>query len=183
MTKATGSTTASATPVADEELLYVSSGWSFGTTPLFAVRAGASGDLTLKPGATASASIAWSRTRGGPSIASPLLYRGYLYILDQSSDLLNCYEAKTGKPVYRERLLGARGFSASPWAYGDKVFCLDREGRTFVVQAGTEFKVLSKNELGEMCWATPAVANGALFLRSRDHLYCIRQPAGKGEKP
>lgn len=176
-------TVASATPVANGELLFANSGWGFGTTPLFAIRAGASGDLTLPPGPKGSTSVAWSLTRGGPTMASPLLYGGYLYILDQTSGLLNCYEAETGKPVYRERLAGARGFAASPWAYQGKIFCLDHEGRTFVLQAGPEFKLLGKNEIGEMCWATPAIANGSLFLRSRDHLYCIRQSAGNREKP
>jgi outer membrane protein assembly factor BamB len=173
MTRMTGSTVASATPVADEDRVYVSTGSSFGTNPLFAVRAGASGDLTLPEGTTASADVAWSLTRGGPSMASPLLYGGYLYTLDDNSGLLSCYEATTGKPAYRERLLGARGFSASPWVHADKVFCLDREGRTFVIQAGPTFRMIGKNDLGEMCWATPALANGSLFLRSSDHLYSI----------
>jgi outer membrane protein assembly factor BamB len=172
---------ASATPVADEQMLYAGTGSDFGIAPLFAVRAGASGDLTLPRGATSSDGVAWFRSRGGPAMASPLLYGGHLYILDQNGAFLNCCEAKSGKPVYRERLPGARGFTASPWAYDGKIFCLDQDGKTFVLQAGPKFKVLSKNEIGEMCWATPAAANGALFLRSRDHLYCIRQPAGKGE--
>jgi outer membrane protein assembly factor BamB len=176
-----GTSSASATPVADEEMLYAGTGADFGSAPLFAVRAGASGDLTLPRGATSSDGVAWFRSRGGPAIASPLLYGGHLYILDQNGSFLSCYEAKSGKPVYRERLPGARGFTSSPWISDGKIFCLDQDGRTFVVQAGPEFKVLGKNEIGEMCWATPAAANGALFLRSRDHLYCIRQPAGKGE--
>lgn len=177
-----GMSTASATPVADEELLYVSPGGEWGIAPLFAVRAGASGDLTPPRGVTASADVAWSLKRGGPAMASPLLYNGYLYVLDQSGGFLSCYETKSGKPIYRERLPGARGFTASPWAYDGQIFCLDQDGRTFVVQAGPEFKLLGKNEIGEMCWATPAAANGSLFLRSRDHLYCIRQPVEKGQK-
>ena len=178
-----GMATANATPVAGGGLLYASSGASFGTNPLFAVRPGASGDLTVKQGETPNTGVAWSRTRGGPVMASPLLYGGHVYILDQSGGLLSCYDAQTGKPVYRERLPGAHGFTASPWAYAGKVFCLDGDGQTFVVRAGPKFKVLGKNSVGEMCWATPAVANGALFLRCRDHLYCIRRPAEEGAKP
>ena len=56
---------------------------------------------------------------------------------------------------------------------------LDDDGQTFVVQAGPEFKVLGKNELGEMCWSSPAVAGGALFLRTVDHLYCIKKKDGE----
>lgn len=177
--KTNNMSTVSATPVADEELLYVSPSASWVNAPLFAVRAGASGDLTLPRSATASAGVAWSRGRGGAVMASPLLYGGRLYVLGQSGGFLNCYEAKSGKPVYRERLPGARGFYASPWAYGGKIFCLSEDGRTFVVQAGPEFKLLGNNEIGDMCWATPAAANGLLFLRSRDHLYCIRESAEK----
>jgi len=77
--------------------------------------------------------------------------------------------------VYKERLPGARGFTSSPWAHGGKVFCLDDSGTTHVVNAGPEFKVLGKNTIGEMCWASPAVVDGALLLRTVDHLYCIRQ--------
>jgi outer membrane protein assembly factor BamB len=179
--KTGGMAAASATPVADEELLYVSTGSDFGVAPLFAIKAGASGDLTPPPNGTAGDGIAWSLRRGGPSMASPLLYGGYLYVLDQGGGFVTCYEARSGKSVYRERLPGARGFTASPWAYEGKIFCLDQDGRTFVLQAGPEFKVLGKNEIREMCWATPAAANASLFLRSREHLYCIRQPAGKGE--
>ena len=107
-------------------------------------------------------------------MASPLLYDGYLYILDQRGGQLYCYDAKTGNRVYRERLPAASGFTSSPWAYEGKVFFLADDGRTFVVQAGAEFKLLSKNDLDEMAYSSPAVAGGALFLRTVDHLFCIR---------
>jgi outer membrane protein assembly factor BamB len=87
---------------------------------------------------------------------------------------VSCYEAKTGKQAYKERLQGAGGITSSPWAYDGKVFCLDENGQTIVVQAGPTFKVLGKNPVGEMCWATPAVAGGHLLLRGVDHLYCIK---------
>src|SRR5439155_23082811 len=76
--------------------------------PLFAIRAGASGDITLKPGATSSDHVAWSQPQAGPSTSSPLLYKGYLYILEDRGGILSCYDAKTGKRAYRERLQGAR---------------------------------------------------------------------------
>ena len=82
--------------------------------------------------------------------------------------------------LYRERLTGARGFTSSPWAGAGKVFCLDENAQTFVVQAGPEFKLLGKNSLNEMCWSSPAVAGDAIFLRTVDRLYCIQQ--SKGDK-
>jgi outer membrane protein assembly factor BamB len=147
--------------------------------PLFAVKAGASGDITLKEGAKSNADIAWQLSQAGPSVASPLLLDGYLYILEERSDLVSCYDAKTGKHVYKERLPGARGFTSSPWAYNCEVFCLDAGGTTFVIQAGPKFKVLAKNTIEETCWSSPAVAGGALFLRTVDHVYCIKQPSGE----
>jgi outer membrane protein assembly factor BamB len=107
-------------------------------------------------------------------MASPLLYKGHLYVLEQRG-MLSCYDAKTGKPVYtKERIPEAKGFTASPWASGDKVYCLDDSGTTFVIQAGPEFKVVGKNALDEMFWSSPAAAAGDLFLRGVEHLYCIK---------
>ena len=117
---------------------------------------------------------AWSLPQAGPAMASPLLYDGYLYILEQRGGQLSCYDAKTGDRIYHERLSGASGFTSSPWAYEGKVFCLADDGDTFVVQDGPEFKLLGTNKLGEMCWSSPAVAGGALFLRTVEHLYCIK---------
>ena len=148
-------------------------GASGGTKPLFAVKAGASGDISKSDDA-----VAWHLTQGGPSMASPLLYEGHIYVLDQRGGLLSCHDAKTGKQVYRERLSGGRGFTASPWAGNGKLFCLDDGGQTFVIQAGPEFKLLGKNSIGEMCWSSPAMAGGALFLRTVDYLYCIKEKKG-----
>jgi outer membrane protein assembly factor BamB len=187
-----------ATPVADDEMLYVGTGGGLGGMggpggggfggrpggpaggmggggkPLIAVKAGATGDITLKDGAKSSDNVAWSLPQAGPSTASPLLYEGLLYVLEQRGGILCCYDAKTGKQVYRERLSGARGFTSSPWAYEGKVFCLDDDGQTIVVKAGPEFKQLGENKLDEMCWSSPAVAGSALYLRTVDRLYCIK---------
>jgi outer membrane protein assembly factor BamB len=183
-----------ATPVGDAERLYVGceAGFGgFGGGPgggrggfgggggggLFAVQAGASGDLTLKEGDTSNAGVAWSLSRGGPEKASPLVYQGHLYVLRQSG-ILACYDAKTGQEVYRQRIPSAGAFWASPLAGDGKLFCLDERGTTHVIQAGPKFKVLAKNRIDEMFWATPAVAGGALLLRGVDHLYCVQT---KGE--
>ena len=108
-------------------------------------------------------------------MASPLLYDGQLYVLDQRGGKCTTYDAKTGKQIYQERVPGAKGFTSSPWAYDGKVFLLDDEGQTFVIEAGKEFKVLGKNPLNEMFWSSPAIAGGALYLRGIDHLFCVKQ--------
>jgi outer membrane protein assembly factor BamB len=194
-----------ATPVANADLLFVGTGGGFGgfgpggrgaepgtepgneprgprggfgrggSRPLFAVKAGASGDITLKAGAKSNDGVAWQLPQAGPQTASPLLYAANLYILDEHGGFLSCYDADTGKQRYKERLPGAKGFTSSPWICDGKVFCLDDAGTTYIVQAGPTFKVLGKNTVDAMCWSTPAVAGGALFVRTVDHLYCIKQ--------
>jgi outer membrane protein assembly factor BamB len=180
---------AKASPVASAELLYVGTGggpagfgrggagggFGGGARPLFAVKAGASGDITLKDDATSNDGVAWYQPKAGPQTPSLLLYEGYLYVVEERGGLLSCYDAKTGEQAYRERLPGARGFTSSPVAAGGKVFLLDDAGTTHIVRAGPTFKVLGKSSVGEMCWSSPAVASGALFLRTVDHLYCFKQ--------
>ncbi|MBL7040094.1 MAG: serine/threonine protein kinase, partial [Pirellulaceae bacterium] len=90
--------------------------------------------------------------------------------------LLACYDALTGEEVYGKCRIGpgARAFSSSLWAYGDKVFCLSEDGDTFVIQAGPEFKLLGKNSLGELCMATPAIVGDGLIIRTESHLLRIK---------
>jgi outer membrane protein assembly factor BamB len=143
---------------------------------LFAIKAGATGDITLKEGETSNAGVDWSAPRSAPAMASAILYQGYLYTLEQRGGQISCIDAKTGKAAYsRERIGPARGFTSSPVAADSKIYCLDDSGQTFVIQAGPEFKLLGQNPLNEMCWSSPAVSGGAVYLRTVDHLYCIKQ--------
>jgi outer membrane protein assembly factor BamB len=141
---------------------------------MFAVRAGASGDVSLKRGDTSNDGVAWSQSRAGLDGPSPLVYRDHLYVVGQGGGFLTCYDAKTGKQVYRERLPNARGFWASPCAGDGKVFCLDTGGTTYVVQAGAEFKLLAQNKIADEFWASPALAGGSLILRGVDNVYCVK---------
>lgn len=168
-----------ASPVADADHLYVGLGGRMGMRTLYAVQPGATGDITLKPGTSSGPGIDWSRTNAGPGMASPLLYQGYLVILDEHGGTVSCYNAMTGASAYnRQHLPRAGGFTASPWAYDGKIFCLDDTGTTFVLQAGPRFKLLRSNKVGEMCWASVAVADGSVFLRGIDDLYCISPKTG-----
>lgn len=143
-------------------------------SPLVAVRAGATGKLSLDDAGKEGSGIAWSAPRGGPSMASPLLYQGYIYVLEQRGSLLTCYDAKDGQQIYRERLPGASGFTASPFASGDRFFCIDGNGRTFAVQAGPKFELLTESPLDEMCWTTPSVAGDTLLIRTEGTLYSFK---------
>jgi outer membrane protein assembly factor BamB len=168
------------TPSAGHGLLYVSSGYVMDwKRPLFAIRPGASGDISLNDGQTSNKAIAWCK-QIGPYNPSPVLYGDYVYIL-YDRGLVACYEAKTGKEVYKkQRLPGGNAFTASPWAYDGKIFCLSEDGDTHVIQAGPEFKLLGKNRLDEMSLATPAVAGDRLIIRTASKVYCIcKEKKGK----
>jgi len=165
----------SLTPVGDQELLYADSvdRMMGGSGPIVAIRAGASGDISLKGGETSNAFVAWSIPLRTFRVASPLLYEGCLYLLEQQRGQVRCYDARTGKENYMERIEGAKGFTSSPWASDGKVFCLDETGLTVVLKAGPKLEILTTNKLDEMFWSSVAVAGENLLLRGVDNLYCI----------
>jgi outer membrane protein assembly factor BamB len=169
------------TPCAGDGLLFVSSGYvGDKLRPLYAIRPGASGEITLKPGETNNQFIAWSNPVGGPYNPSPLFYEGHVYVL-YDRGLVTCYDAKSGKVLYdRERLPEGFAFTSSPWAAGGRVFCLNEDGVCYVLRAGDKFELLHTNKLadGDMCMATPALAGDRLLIRTAARLYCIR---GRGQ--
>jgi outer membrane protein assembly factor BamB len=201
---AVGGGQANASPVGDEERLYVGTGMGGGGRPggggppggggqpggggrpggfgaggggtLYAINAGTTGDISLKQGETSNAGVAWSAARTAPGAASPLVYDGYVYAFERNGGLVSCLDAKTGKPAYsKERLPNAAAFWASPWAADGKVFAIDENGVTHVLKAGPSFEVLGKNALGkDVYWSSPAVAGGSIILRGVDSLYCIK---------
>ena len=165
------------TPFAGDGLLFVSSGYvGDKLRPLYAIRPGASGDITLKPGETSNEFIAWSNPVGGPYNPSPLFYEGRLYVL-YDRGLVSCYDAKTGRVLYdRERLPKGFAFTSSPWAAGGRIFCLNEDGVCYVLRAGDQFELLHTNTLADddMCMATPALVSDRLLIRTSARLYCIR---------
>ena len=144
-------------------------------SPLVAIKAGATGDISLTGTATSNSSVVWSVAPAGSEMASPLLYNGNVYVLQRGNGVIGCYDAKTGKEHYRKRLEGARSFVASPIASGGKIYSVDETGQAFILEAGPELKLLAMNKLDEMFWSSPAVAKDKLLLRGVDHLYCIKQ--------
>ena len=164
------------TPFARHGLVYVSSGHpGHARRPVFAVRPGGAGDLSLEEGETSSEFIAWFQPRLGSYQTSALAYGDYYYtLLDRG--LLWCHDARTGAEVYpRQRIRLGSQFAASPWAYNGKIFLLSEDGDTYVVRAGPEFELLGTNSLNEMAMATPAIAQGSVFIRTRSQLYRIQQ--------
>lgn len=167
-----------ATPYANSGLLYITSGYVMDATrPIFVIRPGASGDISLKDDETSNRFIAWYRKSGGPYNPSTIVYKDRLYVLYDMGTFAS-YDAKTGAEIYpKQRLPEGGAFTSSPWAYDDKIFCISEDGVTYVIQAGDEFRILRTNRLTEddMCLATPAIAGNRLLIRTAGRLYCLQR--------
>lgn len=166
-----------ATPYTDGGLLYLSSGYvGDKAKPLYAIRPGAKGDITLPAGQTSGPFIAWSDPVAAPYNPTTLVYQGLLYVLHDRG-LVSCYDAQTGQQHYdRERLPNGFAFTASPWAAQGRIYCLNEDGVAFVIKAGKTFQLLHTNRLtdDDMCMATPAIAGDRLLIRTATRVYCIR---------
>ncbi|MFN0120077.1 MAG: PQQ-binding-like beta-propeller repeat protein [Blastocatellia bacterium] len=162
-------------PFTRHGLLFVASGYVGDQhRPVYAIKPGATGNISLQKGETSNQYIAWYQPQAGPYNPSPIVYGDYYYtLLDRG--FFTCHDARTGKIVYdKQRIDPASGaFTSSPWAYNGKLFCLSEDGDTWVIQAGSEYKLAGKNSLDEMCMATPAIARGSLFIRTAGSLYRI----------
>ena len=159
------------TPFAYENLLYINGGRG---RPLFAVRPGATGDISLGKDQTSNEYVVWSQARGGTYLPSALAYQGAVYTLTENG-ILNRYDAKTGQQTYKTRIdPTATAFTTSPWAYNGKLFCLSEEGQTFVIGTGEEFKLLHVNALDDFTLASPAFVGERLLIRTEHRLYSIR---------
>ena len=168
------------TPFARNGLAYLSSGYpGSAVRPVYAVRPGGSGDISLDPdNPTDHPYIAWFQPMLGTYVTSALVYQGIYYTLLDRGMLL-AHDAATGMEIYgRTRLRPGSGFTASPWAYNDRVFVLSEDGDTYVVRAGREFEIIAVNPLNEMTLATPAIAGGNLIIRTQRSLYCLSKGGG-----
>ena len=141
--------------------------------PIFAVRPGAQGDLTLTKGETESSHVAWRKTGRGSYMPTPLAYRGLLYVL-ANNGVLDAYEIATGKEIYRQRLpLVGSGFSASPVAADGKIYLSNEDGEMLVITAGPAFAHIATNSMKETLMATPALSEGVMYVRGASTLFAI----------
>ena len=153
------------TPVVGHGLLYASSGRA---GPTLAIRPGGSGDVT-------KSNVVWRASKGSPFVPSPVLDGDYLYMVNDMSAVVTCYEAKTGEVMWQGRLGRAQreGFSASPVAVDGRIFITSDDGLTFVLAAGPEFELLHTNNLEERVLASPALVDGRWYFRTERHLLAI----------
>lgn len=165
------------TPYADKQMLYISSGYvGDRRRPVYAIRPGASGDISLAEGETSNEWIAWSKPHAAPYNPTTLVYNDRLFVV-YDAGFFACFNALDGSVISeRGRIEGARGFTASPWAYGGKVYTINEDAVTYVFNAGDPVELLYTNPLAEddMGMATPAIAGDRLLIRTSVRLYCIR---------
>jgi outer membrane protein assembly factor BamB len=160
------------TPIVAHDLIYVTSGYR-PIQPIYAIRLGASGDITLKDGKESSEFIAWSKTRGGPYMPTPVVYGDLLYTCSNQG-VLTAYNAKSGERIYQERLGGKGGaFTASPVAADGKIYLSSEDGEVFVVKAGPKYELLATNRVGEVMMATPAISDGLVIVRAHNHVFAF----------
>ncbi len=165
-------------PFAAHGMCYISSGYVGDShRPTFALLPGASGQLAFSDPPSNDYSdneyIEWYQPKASPYNTTQIVYGEYLYtIYDQG--FMTCHNALTGDEVYGKQRFSPKGtFTASPWAYNGKLFCLSEDGLTYVIQAGPEYELLHTNALDELCIATPSVVDGKLLIRTLTKLYCL----------
>ncbi len=125
--------------------------------PLFAIFPDASGDITPAESASESRGLAWQIPRNvNETMATPIVFGGLVYSLADNG-VLKVYDALKGGQKYIRRLGAGGGFSASPIAVDSKIFFSSEDGEVYVVKAGPEFELLSKNLMGEPVLATPGL--------------------------
>jgi outer membrane protein assembly factor BamB len=165
----------SPSPLAVGGLLYVGTGAQNGDArrPFFAIKPGASGDITLDGDATSNAFVAWMHPRASGYTPSPLIHDGRIYLVHDTG-ILTVLRAESGEEIYKARLGGiGHTFSASPIGAGNRIYFVDVEGVTIVLEAGDEYREVAQNDLGELMLASPAVQGDAMFLRTETKLYRI----------
>jgi pimeloyl-ACP methyl ester carboxylesterase len=174
-----------ATPYEHNGLLYVSSGYVMDAKrPIYAIRPGATGDISLTGQQTSSEYIAWAQPKAAPYNPTTLVYNDRLHVL-YDRGILSCYRPSDGAEIYGpQRLPNGGAFTCSPWAYDGKIFCQNEDGVTYVIRADDKLDVLHSNNLAEddMCMATPAISGDRLLIRTAARIYCIQNakpPAGK----
>jgi outer membrane protein assembly factor BamB len=160
------------TPILANDLIFITSAHGK-VSPIYAIRANATGDITLKAAETTNSFIAWSTKRGGNYMPTPIVVGDHLFC-GRDQGVVTCYTAKTGEQHYSERLgTSPSAFTASPVSADGKLYFTSEQGTVYVVRAAPKFEILATNELGEPCMATPAISGDALFFRTQGHLMCV----------
>lgn len=156
-------------PLVANDLIYITGGYPAGR-PMYAFRPGAVGDISLKSGEDKNDFLAWTAPKGSPYTPTPIIY-GDLFYTVADNGVLSAYVAKTAELVYQQRL--PTSFSASPVAADGRLYLASEDGDVFVVKAGRQYELLSKNTMGQPLMASPALSQGMLILRGQNAIYAL----------
>jgi outer membrane protein assembly factor BamB len=159
------------TPIVAHGLVYITNGYR-GIQPIYAVKPGAKGDISLKEGQTSNEYIAWSNPRGGPYTPTPVIYGDLMYVVNNQG-IVTAFNAKTGERIYQQRLGNGGSYSASPVASDGKIYFSSEDGDVYVVKAGPAFELLAKNSVGEVVMASPALSDGVLIVRGMKNVIAL----------
>ena len=160
-------------PVTGNGLVYVTGGYP-PVRPIYAIRPGSEGDISLQKGQESNPSIAWSNMTEGTYIPSPLLYDGYLFTLNNNG-ILSAYDPQTGKRAFRGRVGTGGSFSASPVGADGRLYIATEDGEVYVISATPDMKQIAKNEMKEVIMATPAISDGLIIVRTMRHVFGVGQ--------
>ena len=122
--------------------------------------------------------VRWTVNQVPEGIGSPIIVGGLVYRL-HSPGVLRCWQASDGKQLYAQRLDGISSTWASPVADGDGHLFFANAGKSFVIEAGREYKLKATNDLGDPNHASPAISGGKIFLVGTKNIYCIGTAAGE----
>jgi outer membrane protein assembly factor BamB len=162
------------TPVFTDDFILIASGRR-PERPIFVLRPGAHGDITLGADQTSNASVAWSKRGPGPYMPTPIIYGDLAYVLGNDG-IFAAYELATGTEVYRDRMNhSGSGFSASPVASDGRLFLAAEDGDIFIVRTGRKFEIIGRHQMDEPLMATPAISNGTMYVRGQRYLTAISQ--------
>ncbi|HWQ33269.1 MAG TPA: PQQ-binding-like beta-propeller repeat protein [Blastocatellia bacterium] len=169
------------TPIARDEIIYICNGYR-PNRPIYAIKAGASGDISLKDNKETNDFVIWSKQRGGTYMPTPILYGEHLFTCENHG-VLTAWNAKTGERVWQQRIADKGGsFSASPVIANGNLYLASEDGEVHVARAGAKYELLASNPIGEVMMATPAISEGMIFIRGQHHLFAVAEKAEAKER-
>ncbi len=158
-------------PIYHQGAIFAVSGDGGGDRNMIAIKASGKGDVS-------SSNLLWQKKKGTAYVPSPLAKDGLIFWINDKENVAVCADAKTGTEIWTERL-GGGTVSSSPIMIDGKIYAVTEDGGVFVFPAAKEFELLAKNDLKEPVYATPAVADGRLYIRGFKHLFCIGEIVAK----
>jgi outer membrane protein assembly factor BamB len=159
------------TPVMGNDLIFFNSAHG-PSSPIYAIKTSATGDLTLKPTGALNEYVKWSIPRGGSYIHTMLLYRDHLYNVNWNGTIV-CYDSATGKELYHAKLGTTQSFIASPVASDGKLYIVDEKGTIYIIGAGASFKQLAEIPMNNICLTAPSITDGMIFFRTQKYLIAV----------